>query len=142
MKYPSPLLLRCLTPQECRDLASGIGLFELTADFTLSWPEIGLLTVPAGTISDFASVPALVHAYIDRDDPCIAFPAIAHDWLYGLAGQYAPGSWLTRQQVDYGLGQGMRDCGARPDQVFLAVRAVRLFGGSHWGAATVTPKGV
>lgn len=124
-------VLAALTPQELRLCNSRRQLYELREPFTLRSPAIGEITVPAGFVSDFASVPRAALWYVDDDDPAILYGSIIHDWIYSQLGQLGA-LCLTRAQADDLLRQTMLACGARPAQAWVVYQAVRLGGASHW----------
>lgn len=128
--FPDKLILRALGPNEIKD---GTALYLLAQPFTMVSAILGPIIVPAGTITDFASIPRAANWYMRDDDPGILFPSVVHDYLYKITG-ILPDSGVTysREQADEVLREGMDDCGARKDQIFSVYWAVRLFGGGHW----------
>ncbi len=129
--FPVSLVIRALPPEGC---GGSRQRYELERDFVFRSKAFGTLTVPAGLLTDFASVPRLVWTYLSPEDPCILFASIVHDWLYSVRG-HLPLRRLTRAECDAILHEAMLVCGARRRQAWLAHRAhraVRLFGGSRW----------
>ena len=130
--FLTPLLLRALTAEECRKAGSpNVGLFELVDALRYQSDLLGEIAVPAGYISDFASIPAAAQWYVDSDAPVIAFGAIVHDFLYSSVGEVG-GANFTREQADKVLRESMLLCGASAMQAWVVFQAVRKFGGSHW----------
>lgn len=130
--FRSPLLLRALSAEECRKAGSpNVGLFELAEDFHYQSDLLGAITVPAGYVSDFASIPGPAQWYVDNDAPCIAYGSIVHDYLYSAQGSVG-GAQFTREQADKVLREAMLLCGASAMQAWVVFQAVRKFGGSHW----------
>eukprot|EP01034_Spumella_vulgaris_P007180 gene7180-biopygen6304 len=125
-------VLAALTPQELRLCNSPRQLYELREPFTLRSPDHGEITVPAGFVSDFASVPRAALWYVDDDDPAILYGSIIHDYIYSQLGHLAEDRILTRAQADALLRQTMLACGARPAQAWVVYQAVRLGGAAHW----------
>lgn len=103
----------------------GRNRYTLLAPLVYHSEILGRIEVPAGFVTDFASIPRLLWRYIDPEDACIAYPAVVHDWLY--FSQPCP-----REVADKVLAEAMDVSGARWDQRVAAYRAVRMFGGSHW----------
>lgn len=128
--FPNALKLRALSPAELREMKSDAAQFTLIEDFVFN-SSAGVITVPAGFCSDFASVPRAARWYVDDDDPAILFASIIHDAIYAVAG-VLPDRTLTRAQCDDILAEAMLACGAGWLQRAVVYRAVRLFGGSHW----------
>ncbi len=124
-------VLEALTPAEVRSRGSRAQLYALREPFGVVLPGGEQLVVPAGFVSDFASVPAAAHWYLDDEAPEILYPALVHDWLYAQQGAVAPRAF-TRAECDDIFRHLMLACGARPAQAWIAHRAVRLCGASHW----------
>lgn len=59
------------------------GTFKLTADFIwhLPWRRGVFVHLPAGTVTNFASVPWWARWLYHPNDPRIGVPAMIHDWL-------------------------------------------------------------
>jgi Protein of unknown function (DUF1353) len=98
----------------------------------------GDLIVPAGFLSDLASIPRIAWTvFADPDAPFIELGAWVHDYLYGHVGKVAvhpgadPPGWtaLTRKQCDQILCfEAMPDLGAAAWQRRAVYGALRLFG--------------
>jgi hypothetical protein len=123
-----------LTPQDIRLRKSASTLYELTRPFTCICPIHGVIRVPEGFITDWASVPPAARWYVDDEDAVIAYPALIHDYLYSIGGRMSEARVMSREQVDDFFRRGMLACGARPAQAWIAHKAVRIAGGSHWGS--------
>jgi hypothetical protein len=94
--------------------------WQLTAPFRVSIDDV-VYTVPAGFVSDFASVPRIPIAYLLFGDTAHR-PACLHDWLYsGAAG-------VSRQFADETLMAAMKADGESWFRRQAMYRAVRLFG--------------
>lgn len=116
-----------LTPAECVARKSGgQQLYEFVEPFTCIDPVAGVTTIPRGFITNWASVPGLALAYLDDESPVVAYPSGIHDYRYAEPGG------LTREQIDAMFHRGMLACGARRAQAWIAHRAVRIGGGSHF----------
>lgn len=127
--FDGQLITRILSAAECPD---GRQLYELKQDFRYFSEILSDIHVPAGLITDFASIPRLAFQYLDPEDPVILFPSVVHDFLYSMHGKLPTGMAYTREQADQVLREAMDLCGARWDQKAIVFRAVRLFGKSHW----------
>ena len=103
----------------------------------------GIIEVPAGYITDFASIPHTVQGvFLLHDSPQIALGALIHDWLYGNKGRISVlvgedckpfPNLLTREQSDSILcHEAMPELYASKgqcDTVYLTLRTV----GNGWG---------
>lgn len=91
----------------------------------------GDIVVPAGLVSDLASIPRFAWSiFMTPDDPRISLGAYVHDFLYTGYGKYDlfkdP---LTRQQCDAILAfEAMDELGASKFQQKAVYYALRLFG--------------
>lgn len=88
------------------------------------------ITVPAGFVSDFASVPWFADGLFPSFGP-YAPAAIIHDWLYANGGKVREGTF-TRKQADDLFLEIMAELGISWWKRSLMYRAVRLGGGSGW----------
>ena len=122
------LRVEILPPSEVR----GRQLYRLLEDFVIDSNIVGRFAVPAGFITDFASIPRVAFAYIDPEDPCILCPSVGHDYGYSLLGVLPDGRAFTRAQWDDVLVELMAISGARIDQRKVVYFAVRVGGASHW----------
>ena len=82
------------------------------------------IAVPAGFVTDFASVPALAQGLIPRLGPH-SVAAIIHDYLYWDQS-------CTRLEADNIMVQIMKEYGSSWATRALVYRALRLGGGSSW----------
>lgn len=82
------------------------------------------IIVPAGFVTDFASVPRLPIIYMATGDTAHA-PAVVHDWLYS-AGQ------VRRSTADRVFLEAMQAVGVPWLRRRAMYAAVRLLGGSHY----------
>lgn len=121
-----------MSPDECRELSSDRALYHVAEPFRFESSILGVLTVPEGFITDFASIPRAALWYIDDDDPAILFPSIVHDYLYTLKGTLPTSQTYGREQADQVLREGMELCGGRKDQIAAVYWSVRIGGGGHW----------
>ncbi len=132
-KFTSQLFLRSFSPDEIIAAGNHVQLYEVTADFSYASDKLGrTVTVPAGLVTDFASIPRAAWELIDPEDPIIAWPSVIHDYLYSCKGKLPDGFAYNRESADAVLREGMEVCGAGHfirESVYMAVRS---FGGSHW----------
>jgi hypothetical protein len=102
-----------------------------------------LLRAPAGTRTDLASVPKLLHWWIGPPD--LRRSSIPHDLLYFFAGRIPPTYFLldgepcyqqwTRKAADKLFARIMRDDGVSRVKRRAAYLGVRLGGGFVWDRA-------
>jgi hypothetical protein len=84
----------------------------------------GIITVPSGFITDFATVPRIFRWYITGHGKTRR-PAVLHDYLYrNKAG--------TRKQADQLFRDALREEGMSKIRSTVLYLAVRLFGGFSW----------
>lgn len=99
--------------------------FELKAPLVFdSVVAHGLITVPAGFVTDFASIPVLLWRILP---PVGAYDraAVVHDYLYFLGG-------MPRAQADRVLREAMLACGVDRATVDEIYDGVRLGGWWAW----------
>lgn len=118
-RFPEHLEMRKLTGYE----------WELLRDFVYVSPRWGTLVVPAGFVTDLASVPAFGRWYVSRDGDHLK-PAIIHDFGYVKECESAPGPWarMDRRDVDKLFLEAMLVRGIRPTQARVIYAAVRIGG--------------
>jgi hypothetical protein len=100
------------------------------------------LVVPAGSISDFASIPGKLQSMVNKLGP-YNLPAVVHDYLYST-------QLCTRRQTDDIFFRMLRDVGTSGRTHRFIFIAVRNFGGGYWeksarlraeGVIEVAPEG-
>ena len=132
-QFTSQLFLRSLSVTEIKAAGRQVQLYEVTQDFSYVSDKLGkTITVPAGLITDFASIPRVAWDLLDPEDPIIAWPSVVHDYLYSCTGTLPDGSTYTREQADAVLREAMEVCGAGSLVREAVYEAVEKFGGSHW----------
>lgn len=109
------------------------------------WVHGQMLIVPAGTVTDGASVPRFLHWWLPALHREYVQAALLHDYLYEThaserlaehIGQHANrGRWLADRLFLAGLK------GTKKWRNHLLYAAVRLFGGKGWRAATIPSEG-
>lgn len=99
----------------------GAPIYQLTAPLTYNG-----VTVPAGFLTDLASIPP---QFWDRATPdgIWSAAAIVHDWRYASHS-------TSRLAADLEFRNNLINAGVGPKGVRLMFGAVRLFGGAAWRA--------
>jgi len=101
----------------------------LLADLSLQDDDHGLITVPAGFRTDFASIQFLHNIFLFVLYALLAgygnYAATVHDWLY-TSGP------LTRKQADAVLYRGLRAEGVARWRAWLFWAGVRIGGGKRY----------
>lgn len=82
------------------------------------------ITVPAGFVTDFASIPWLVQWLIPKEGRYNR-AAVVHDWLY-TTGEY------PRDMADYVLSEAMAAASVDPDRAEVIYAGVRVGGWYAW----------
>ncbi len=98
--------------------------WRLLAPFSYLDPGHGLVTVPSGFISDFASVPRLPLTYALLGAYGHA-AAVLHDWLYSTTA-------LSRAEADCVFFNALRSSGIARWRAWLMYAGVRLGGGPRY----------
>lgn len=105
--------------------------FKLVAPFTAVIEEIGQplvrIVVPAGFITNFASVPRVPIAF-ELFGGIGDKAATVHDFLYSKAS----GDTHARNWCDAVFHHAMLSTGVSPEKAQLMYDAVRVGGGAHW----------
>lgn len=103
----------------------GRGTWQLLTDLVYQSDIIGTtLTIPAGFITDFASLPRAPFVFVVFGDRAHK-AAVVHDWLYTT-------HFYTREESDNVFYEAMIASGMHPDIAKMMFEGVRLFGASHW----------
>lgn len=125
-RFIGVLLLRSLSIEEVRKAGSSVQLYEVMQEISYESDRLKrTITVPAGLITDFASIPRPAWRVISPTDPIIEWPSVVHDWLY--TAQIVP-----RASADAVLREAMELQGAGSFVRNGVYQILRLFGGSHW----------
>ena len=104
-------------------LADGCN-WELHEKFGFWTPRTGLIMVPAGFVTDLASIPRLFWNILPPFGKYTR-AAIVHDWLYRT-------QMRTRETADRVLWDGMVACGVPWWQRVIIYQNVRWFGFAAW----------
>lgn len=107
-------------------------LYKFLEPFVIDSIIIGRVEIPAGFVTNFASVPPIVYSYIHPESKCICYPSGIHDYGYSLGGELPDGRFFERSKWDDVLEEFMVISGARWDQRKIVRAAVGRFGQSHW----------
>lgn len=91
------------------------------------------IIMPKGRVTDFASVPALLHWLLPPTDKHLMKPSLIHDVLYSeeLITNKNTGAYFTRKESDIEMFKMMMILGAPRWKLFSVYTALRLFG--WWG---------
>ena len=84
------------------------------------------VTVPAGFVTDLASIPPLLRPVFDQNDASRQ-PAVLHDWLYCSKN-------LSRSEADALFLEALAHVGVGRLRRLAMYAAVRAFGGRYWGS--------
>lgn len=134
-RFLTQLHLLALPPALLKVRGVDCQIYVVTSELRYESAAFGVLIVPAGMETDFASVPRIAWAYLDPEDPAILYASVVHDYLYGINGNVGGRPPLTRGECDGVLREAMLASGARRSQAAVVWAAVRSFGGSHWQPA-------
>lgn len=131
-RFLTKLRTESLSPDELKMLKSDRQLYRLTDDFVVESTYLGrTFAVPAGFVTDLASIPRFAYRVIAPDDPCIEYPSVPHDCLYKMMGNLN-GMTYERSDADHVLEELMELAGASWFIRKAVFSAVRIGGGSHW----------
>lgn len=122
MKFTSTLQLERLDDTS-RD---GRGTWRLLASLGYSSDLIGQVTVPAGFVTDLASVPRLPVAFFLAGGLAHA-AAVVHDWLYTT-------HQTDRATADSVFREACQACGVSRWRAYLMWLGVRAGGAGSWAA--------
>lgn len=119
-----------------RGYAPQPALFELHAPIRY-FSDIagGDIVVPAGFVSDVATIPQFAWSFfMTPDDPRVDLPAWIHDFLYDQAGIFdVTKPALTKDEADRILAfEAMAECGAKLWQQHAIYYAVHYGGKGAW----------
>jgi len=107
---------------------------ELLCPFQYKDKQLGVIEVPKGFITDYATIPLWVPRWIlDDDGPTIRGASVIHDYIYSDTCNLP----LTRKQADSVLYRAMRDAGSSYFNAKTTYFIVRLFGRTYWNNYTL-----
>lgn len=140
-RFAGKLVLVLLDNRDRPSTRAGRSLWALRDDLAYQTGDdlAEVITVPAGFVTDLASIPRAVWSFYPPDGPWVK-AAIIHDFLYDTEGS---GHWYKRRGVtraepysraeaDYILNEGMADRGVGAWERFVIWAAVRLGGTGGW----------
>lgn len=106
-------------------------LYRVEGEFRFQSEHLGLISVPKGMLTDFASVPRFAENVIPNDDPDVLYPSVIHDFLYSKESSAAFPD-VNRDDADHVLLEAMRSIGAPAWKADMIFTAVRVGGESHF----------
>lgn len=127
-------LFLALILSQCASLKSPVPLVAFTdhrhamlfSEMVFEVEKTGqVIVVPAGFVTDHASIPSSVKHYFEMGGQAYQYPAILHDWLYWS-------QTTTRAEADALFDAAMRDCGVGDVKRRAIVAGVRAGGGRAW----------
>jgi hypothetical protein len=143
-RFDGKLYLVLLENRDSPAVQDGRSLWALQRALTYRAGEARdeLITMPAGFVTDLASIPRLVWSIFPPDGPWVK-AAVVHDFLYYTQGT---GIWgradrhrgverekpYTRAEADRILHEAMLDLGTKPFSRFAIYAAVRIGGAYGW----------
>jgi hypothetical protein len=136
-RFTGKISLRALLPWEPLQVITKEQLFEVMEEFGFRSNKHGWIIVPVGLITDLASIPPAIHAYLDAKAKTILGPCLPHDFIYGLRGILPDGRTLTRGDGDDVLHEACLCAGMRPSQAWVVRRMVGMFGGGRFAATEI-----
>jgi hypothetical protein len=114
-----------LTPLDTREVDELAGLHEVLAPLVYRSALLGrTIAVPAGFVTDYASVPRILGVYDLAGGKCNK-AAVIHDWLYST-------QCVDRKTADEVLREAILASGYSPFTAGVFYAAVRVGGASHW----------
>ena len=125
------LCLRSWSAQEIDAAGYDHAYYTLVEPLSYQSDRFGLITAPAGLVTDFASIPKAAWGILDPESPLIQWPSVIHDAGYSNVGAFSTIT-LGREQVDWLLRDMMESCGADSFLRNAVYDAVRIGGASHW----------
>lgn len=112
-RFPDELRLRKLNARN----------WQVVSPYRFHSRIIGTVTVPAGTVTDLASIPFFARCFVATDGEWTK-PAVVHDFLYGPNARPA----VSRRYADRAFHEAMTERGVSPILRTVIYLAVRLGG--------------
>lgn len=106
------------------------GDWQLCQPFSYVTPDMHLITVPKGFITDFASVPRLLRTIYESSGG-YSHASVIHDYLY-VGGAVSGKKDITRKDADQIFYDAMRASGVPKRRAYLLWAAVRAGGFRAW----------
>lgn len=127
-KFTTQLEVELVDP----DAASGRGTWRLVSPLVYQSDVAKItITVPAGFVTDFASVPRIPIAFLLTGDTG-SEPAVVHDYLYSTG-------MLLRSTCDLVLKEACLATGMPLWRAWMIYAGVRVGGANHYSAQYTTP---
>lgn len=117
-------MAKFLTPLICEKIEGTNDTWLLHEDLQYQSDIAGLIIVPKGFTTDFASVPRFAWILFPKDGKYDG-AAVVHDYLYSI-------KTLPRELCDKVFLEAMTVLGVPWITRHLMYRAVRMFGGLYW----------
>lgn len=105
-------------------------LFKFTRSYWFRSKLVGLIIIPKGYVTDFASVPRIFWTVYPPDGE-YAEAAVFHDWLYSLS--YLYGKFIPRKLADAVFLEVMEEIGIPFHRRHILHKAVRSGGWTSYG---------
>ena len=110
------------------EMICGRRWYRLEEAFGFSSSRLGRsIHVPAGFVTDMASIPRWIQPFLQKDEGCLE-AAVIHDYAYSADCPHG----LTRKQADELFLEAMTEAGVGPVKRGLMYHAVRKFGARSW----------
>jgi hypothetical protein len=148
-RFGGKLVLVLLDNKRQPSIRSGRSLWGLQRELTYQTGDdpAEIITVPAGFVTDLASIPRVVWSFFPPDGPWVK-GAVIHDFLYFTQGI---GIWYgrhgvsraepySRAEADHILREAMADRGIGAWAQFVIWAAVRLGGAVGWARKHDKPR--
>lgn len=131
-RFPDPYCVRALTPWEAhrRGLDHRCQYWEFVSKFRFL-SKFGWITIPAGFVTDFASIPGPARGIIDDDKPTILFGSGPHDRLFAVPFT-DDGRELTFRECNEVLAEAMWFCGSCKAERSVVFACVQTGGRPIW----------
>ena len=100
----------------------------LSSALVYTIPYLGVVTVPKGFRTDFASIPRVLLSVIGRPTGKLSEPAVLHDFLY--SGKCD--SWVSRRLADKIFEEAMKENGVSWIKRKVVWSGVRIGGWVHF----------
>lgn len=129
-RFLAPLDMRLVTDQDGMPLQNRDGrqLYKLLSEFRYQSDVAGLIVVPAGYITDLASIPQIMLSLFGE---IAQEPAVPHDFAYSTG-------CMPRAVADAMLREACLLTGVPAWKSYLIYCGVRVGGSQHWEPASKT----